>query len=304
MSEGHGAPSWLALVNPVAGGGRCGSTARAALGALRAQGLDIEERWTEAAGDARRIAREAASSGRRHFLTVGGDGTTYEVINGLFPRPEAAPRPVLGMLPLGTGNSFLRDFGIRDAQQAASSLALGATRRVDVIRAEHDGGLLHYLNLLSVGFTAAAGDLTNRRFKGLGAAGYVAAALLTAARLETPVFPLRVDGGERDERPCVLLSFSNSRFTGGAMEISPESSPTDGALDVVRVGAMSALSFLWTFPSVFRGTHLRHPEICSRRARRVDLDLAGPVDVMVDGEVERVRLTRLEVVPGALEVVA
>ena len=113
-----------------------------------------------------------------------------------------------------------------------------------------------------------------------------------------------LDEGETDERPCVLLSFSNSRYTGGAMMMAPHADATDGELDMIRIGGMGRLSFVKSFPSIFAGAHVEHPKVEETRAKTVDLDLTEPVDVMVDGEVLELALKRLEVVPGALEVVA
>lgn len=297
------ARSYCAIVNPAAGGGRCGRRAPAALDRLRAAGLALDVHFTSRAGEARDIARRAWENGQRRFLAVGGDGTSYEIVNGLFPCP-GGERPVIGMLPLGTGNSFLRDFGITSAERALEALARGRTRRCDVVRATHAAGALHYINLLSLGFTAEAGELTNRRFKPLGPAGYVLATLATTARLSYPSFPMRADGGARDARPCILVSFSNSRYTAGRMMMAPHADATDGALDVIRIGPMRRRDFLLAFPSIFSGRHVERPEVEEKRAKRVELDLDGPVDVMVDGEVERLALERLEVLEGAMEVVA
>lgn len=297
------AHTWCVLLNPAAGGGRAGKRAPAALERLRAAGLELDVRTTSRAGEARELAREAWREGHRRFLGVGGDGTSYEIVNGLFPR-EGGERPVVGMLPLGTGNSFLRDFGITSAELALEAIARGRTRACDVVRAEHASGVLHYINLLSVGFTAEAGELTNRRFRPLGPAGYVLATLSTAARLSYPSFPLRVDGGARDDRPCILVSFSNSRYTAGTMMMAPHADATDGALDVIRIGPMGRLAFVRAFPSIFSGKHVERPEVEEQRATTVEFELDGPVDVMVDGEVERLELSRLEVLHGALEVVA
>lgn len=294
---------YVAIVNPAAGGGRCGKRAGEALDRLRGAGLTLEVHETARAGDATELARRAWQRGERSFLAVGGDGTSYEVVNGLFPH-AGDERPRLGMLPLGTGNSFLRDFQVTSAEAALDALERGATRAVDVVRATHAGGAIHYINLLSVGFTAEAGGLTNRRYKAFGTAGYVIATLSTAFSLHFPAFPMRLDGGSRDPRPCILLSFSNSRYTGGTMMMAPHADPTDGALDVIRIGPMRRRAFVAAFPSIFRGTHVERPEVEESRATVVDLELDRPVDVMVDGEVERLALTRLEVLPAALEVVA
>ena len=98
----------------------------AALERLRAGGIAVDVAETRSAGDATRMAREAYGQGQRKFIAVGGDGTSYEVVNGLFPEASAGERPTLGFLPLGTGNSFLRDFSDRGVEHAIESLDCGA----------------------------------------------------------------------------------------------------------------------------------------------------------------------------------
>jgi len=296
------APRVVAIVNPSAGGGRCGKRVGEALDRLERAGVELEVHRTDGSGHATEIARAAYARGSRRFLSVGGDGTTFEVLNGIFPRPvDHEEKVTLGILPLGTGNSFLRDFRITSAEDALRAIERGTTRPVDVVRTEHGDGLIHFINLLSVGFSADAGALTNARFKPLGTAGYVLAVLTCVARLQHPIFPIRLDGGAVDDRPCVLLSFSNSRFTGGTMMMAPHACPTDGAVDVVRVGPFGKLGLLRTFPRIFRGTHVEDVRVEESRARVVELEGVGETDVMVDGEVMRLRLKRLEVLPGALE---
>jgi YegS/Rv2252/BmrU family lipid kinase len=303
---------WVAIVNPAAGGGRCGRRAPAALDALRREGFELEVHATAGPGDATRIARGLHAAGARSFLAVGGDGTSFEIVNGLFAArrdagdaPGAAgTRPRLAMLPLGTGNSFLRDFGIRDAGQALRAIAKRSEHPCDVLRIEHARGTLHAINLVGIGFSADAGALTNRRYKPWGTLGYVLAVLRTAIDLRAPVFPLRLDGGELDARPAILLSFCNSRCTAGAMRMAPHAEVADGQLDVIRIGPRSRLSFLAAFPSIFAGRHIEKEGVEEARARRVDLELDREVECMIDGEVMPLALRAIEVVPAALTVVA
>jgi diacylglycerol kinase (ATP) len=293
----------LAIINPAAGGGRCGKLAAETLERLRSYGLAVEVVETRQPGDATRIARESYAQGFRRFLVGGGDGTSYEIVNGLFPRDSGAERVSLGFLPLGTGNSFLRDFAETGAAYAIESIAAGRARGCDVIRLKHRDGFLHYINLMSVGFTAEAGELTNRRFKHLGEAGYLAATLLTWLRLHFPVFPLRLDGtAALDQRPCTYLTFSNSRFTGGKLMIAPFADTADGLIEVTRVGPIGRWDFALTFPKIFSGAHMQHPLISRVAARRVDFQLADAVNLMIDGEIVRCQPQMLEVLPLALDV--
>ena len=100
--------SFFAVVNPAAGGGRCRKLVGPALDRLRAGGINLEVVETGAPGQATALVRDAYARGYRKFIAVGGDGTSYEVVNGLFPSETGEPA-TLAFLPLGTGNSFLRD---------------------------------------------------------------------------------------------------------------------------------------------------------------------------------------------------
>ncbi|MEQ1505349.1 MAG: diacylglycerol kinase family protein, partial [Myxococcota bacterium] len=257
-------------------------------------------RTTTGPGHATALAREAKEAGAAQVVACGGDGTVFEVVNGLLP----GPGPVLGILPVGTGNSFVRDLGLADERAAVAAIRAGTTRQIDAMRIVHADGELFSVNLLSLGFSADAGAMTNRRFKPLGAAGYVAAVLASLVRLRHHAFPYAIDDGLFDARPGLLLSVCNSRYTGGAMMMAPFADPTDGQLDVVRIGSMRRRRFLMAFPMIFQGTHLELPEVRSTRGRSVAFADVGPVPVMIDGEVRTLALRSVAVVRRALEVSA
>jgi diacylglycerol kinase (ATP) len=296
--------AYLAVINPAAGGGRCGKRCPAAVERLRAAGLAVDTVETSAPGQAIEIVREAWAAGRRRFIAVGGDGTGYEVVNGLFPEAAASgERPVLGFLPLGTGNSFLRDFTDQGAEHTIAALTQGSRRACDVIRLEHADGVLHYINLLSIGFVADVNGLRARRFKRWGEFGYVLAVVTAVAGLRARAYPMRVDEGELDEGVQVFASFNNSKFTGGKMMMAPHADTADGRIAVVRVGELGRMSLLATFPKIFKGTHVEHPAVTTCQAARVELRLTDAIDVMVDGEALQVVPRVLDVLPGALDVV-
>jgi diacylglycerol kinase (ATP) len=294
-------PTWL-VANPAAGGGRARKRLPALLDALRAGGVDVSVKETSGPGDATSIARAGRAAGVERFLVAGGDGTSCEVVSGLFPHD--GPPPTLGMIPLGTGNSFLRDVGVTSTDTAIAAVIAGQTRPVDVLRLDCDEGPIHAINLVGVGFAADAGELMNRRFKALGALGYVAGVLGRLVTLAPRAFPLSLDGGPRDDRPATLLSFSNSQYTGGAMHMAPAARLDDGRVDVIRVGPMGRMRLLSVFPKIFQGTHVTLPEVEVTTAARIDLELADAVDLMIDGEVLRRRLRSIRVLPSALRVVS
>jgi diacylglycerol kinase (ATP) len=319
--------AFLAIINPAAGGGRCGKRVAAVLDQLRSAGIALDTVETRGTAEATQIARDAYLQGRRKFLAVGGDGTAYEIVNGLFPVSQEAPTgspvdniPTLGFLPLGTGNSFLRDFqdlasGESGLQHAVRALEAHRSQPCDVLRLTHKDGVVYYTNALSMGFAGDVATLRHRRFQSLGQFGYLLAIFICLARLNRRPIPLRFitdadsnnDRGDNqkefDQRPCLFLTFNNSKYTGGTMMIAPDAITDDGLIEYVRWGPIGRLELIRNLPTLYDGTHTRHPMAERNAVRRVEFQLDAPIDVVVDGEVLSLLCESIDVLPSALRVV-
>lgn len=294
---------FLAIVNPAAGGGKSAKLADAALAELREQGIEVRVLTTASKGHAADLAAEAYLNGHRRFIAVGGDGTAHEILNGLFGRARVQERVSLGFLPLGTGNSFLRDFAENGADASLRAMLEGRTRRVDLVRLTHATGEIFSLNILSLGFTADVGALTNRYFKPLGPLGYLLGVFVRAAQLRRRSFTLRCDDdSEWDDRRALFLAFNNSKYTGGTMLIAPDADATDGYIEFVRWGPIGRLDLLRALPRLYDGTHTQHPLASRRSVRHVEFNLPVPVDVLIDGEIEALECKSIDILPGALDV--
>ena len=297
--------TYLAIVNPAAGGGKSQKLLGPALDRLRAGGIEIEIASTVASGDATRIARNAYISGIRNFIAVGGDGTSYEIVNGLFPESIGLEPARLAFLPLGTGNSFLRDFSDKGVEYAIESIIADRSRSCDVLRLRHGSGTIYYINLLSMGFSADVATLRARRFAHWGELGYFTSIFLTLARFNRRPFPVRVQEQDKfDDRRCLFITFNNSKFTGGTMMIAPKAEVNDGLVEYVRWGPIGRLGLIRNLPGLYDGTHIEHPLAERQAVKHVEFKLERPVDVMVDGEVLSLHCQELDVLPGALNVVA
>ena len=293
---------YYAIVNEAAGGGRCAKLAPDLLADLQRRGVALKVAFTEAPKHATELARRAAESGDRRFLSVGGDGTASEIVNGLVAA-GVSNECELAMLPLGTGNSFLRDFDITDTETAVNAIARGESTPIDVIRLTHEGGAVHFINTMGTGFVARAGELTNDRFKFLGAAGYIAAVLVCVAQLRYEENALRY-AGTTDEATTVLTSFSNSQYTGGSMRMAPDADVADGLLDVVRAGRLRRGPLVAAFARIFAGTHTDLDEVWTRQVGRVEFVDPLRQAVLIDGDLFHLTPLSLDVLPGALRLVA
>jgi diacylglycerol kinase (ATP) len=292
----------LAIVNPAAGNGKCGRMATAALDRLRAQDIALDIALTARPGHATTIAREAYAQGRRRFLAVGGDGTACEIVNGLMPpRPDGAQ---LAFLPLGTGNSFLRDFTDRGGvDETIAAIRRGAPRPCDVLRLSAPQREAYAINQVGIGFIADVAELANRSLKSLGELSYVMAGLARTIGLREYRCPLRVNGdATADRHPALFWALGNSRYTGGRLLLAPRAKTNDGLVDLIRCGPIGRLEILHRLPTLLNGSHLGLPFVQFQQTRRIEFDLDAPVQVSIDGDVVLMRLERLDVLPGAIQV--
>jgi diacylglycerol kinase (ATP) len=294
---------FFTIVNPAAGGGRSAKLAGPALARLREKNLPVDIFASTGPSHAAQLAREAYDQGYRRFLAVGGDGTAHEILNGVFANRSSMERVALGFLPLGTGNSFLRDFAKDGAEASLQALMENRTRAVDLLRLTHAAGETYSFNLLSVGFTADVAALTNRAFKPFGHLGYLLGVFVRVVQLRRRSFALRCDDDQEwDERRSLFLTFNNSKYTGGTMLIAPQADPTDGLIEFVRWGPIGRLGLLRNLPRLYDGTHIEHPLASRRAVRRVEFRDPAPVDIMIDGEVATLECRSLDVLPAAVDV--
>ena len=293
---------FFAIVNPAAGGGSAKKLASATLARLRQNGLNIDVIASSAPGHAGDLAHEAYAQGYRNFLAVGGDGTTHEILNGIFSRNATPDRIALGFLPLGTGNSFLRDFTDRGADASVQALLENRKRPVDLIRLIHATGEVYSFNILSLGFTADVGAITNRLFKPLGHLGYLLGVFVRVAQLKRRAFTLRCDNETVwDDRRSLFLTFNNSKYTGGTMLIAPQADPSDGFIEFVRWGPIGRFGLLRMLPRLYDGTHIKHPLASRKSVRHVEFNIPVPVDVLIDGEILSLKCKSLDILPSALD---
>ena len=303
-SQATGSKATLLVVNPEAGKGkgrRCFEQLRPEL--LRHfPGLTI--RVTEYPGHAETIGREARRQSFRRILSIGGDGTPYEIINGLLQGKKPPLDIELGMIPAGTGNSFIRDFSPIDPAQVLANIVAGRRQKVDLIefsQNSRDGRRQRrfFINILGIGLIADILQLTNEKLKFLGAAGYSLAVLVRLARRMRNEIIVRC-GNKREVFHDSALVISNSRFTGGKMMIAPQADAGDGQVDLVIFNEVNRRDILAIFRRVFSGRHLDHRQVLTRRASEVTITSTPPLQLMADGELLGKTPLRLKVWPRAL----
>lgn len=319
----------LIIVNPAA---QSGAAAEAAERLKRFLTLYCHRDAFDTARTERpRHATELAARAKDYdtVLALGGDGVVHEVANGLMSIEESS-RPVLGVVPVGSGNDFARTLGLTDIADVRgtdfSALFSCRPASIDLMRigwengmndprpdapdggAETQHGTLYAVETFSMGLDAAIGLGTHdlRKTTGLtGAALYTASGMRAFGR-DYRCFDSFVsfDGERAEHLRTITFAVQNGPTYGSGYRICPDADPTDGLLDICYAqGPAPRAIALPVFLSAKNGGHVGHKRIHMRRARRVSFTFAEVgYPIQVDGErLEATRLT-IEVVPGALTV--
>ncbi|MDT0631884.1 diacylglycerol kinase family lipid kinase [Rubrivirga sp. S365] len=302
--------SALVLLNPAAADGRAGRRRPALVAALAAAGLDADVVATRGPGDAERLARGAGRAAL--VVAAGGDGTVYEVVNGLTAHGRGGP--ALGVLPLGTGDDFASALGVPPRlDDAARVLTATPPRPLDLGEVTWDdvagAHVRRFANALGAGFDAhVAWLVAETKWLG-GRAAYLAAVprALWAWRRPTVSARVSVGGAVVFDGPLFLCEVGNGPSVGGGFRLTPDAVLDDGLLDVCLAGHLTPTRAVRLLPRSLTGAHTAAPEVVTGRGRRVEVEAtAGPLTLHADGEVLALdaRRVRADVLPGALRVVA
>jgi diacylglycerol kinase (ATP) len=279
----------VVIANPRSGRGKLENRLPRIGRILTDAGLAYRIVRTTGPGHATEAARDALQRGERYLVAAGGDGTVHEVVNGMFAgdQPIAADA-VLGVVASGSGCDFVRSFNLPgDAVQAARHLAGDRVRPIDVGKISCTDGRAeitrYFPNIAEAGLGGAVVARASTLPGFLGPARYFCGFWLSLPGFRPATIRLDADGQAYQWKAHNVV-VANCRFYGGGMQISPNSQPDDGALDVlVMVGPKS--DAFTTLPRLYRGTHLPHRNIVELRASRVRIETDLPFRIEADGEV-------------------
>ena len=273
----------LIVFNPNAAHGRAVRKLTAIRTKFESLGIQIEFKSTTHPGHGSDLVACTDLSGFDGLIAAGGDGTLFEVLNGLYSHPKSARIP-LGLLPIGTGNAFARDLGLKPAawSDAIDLLQRQRTREVDVGFVKSADKSFYFLNIVGMGFTVDAGK-TAQKLKFFGNTAYTLATLWQVLKLKS--YPLVADLDGRELRSDnIFITISNTRFTGTHFLIAPDASIDDGLLDVTILENLHRHRLLRLFPTIYDGRHVQYKEISTHKVAKINIHSPTAMLLGPDGE--------------------
>ncbi|MGC4111949.1 MAG: diacylglycerol kinase [Nocardioides sp.] len=281
------------LTNPTAGKGRGAKVRRGALERLRAAGLTVRDLQGRDANEALDLARQCVADGVDALVVCGGDGMVHLAVQAV-----AETGTPLGIVPAGTGNDVARYFELprKDPDAAVDRVVAGHTRTVDLARS----GSQYFVTVLAAGFDAVVNERANRMTWPKGQMRYNIATLAELRVFEPLPYTLQLDD-RRVSLEAMLVAVGNGPSFGGGLRITEGAVLDDGLLDVVIIKPITKPDLIRTYPKLFKGTHVHHPQYEHHLVRSVTVAAPGIVSY-ADGERFGPLPLTVECAPGALTV--
>ncbi len=300
------------IINPAAGRADATATLTERIHAAYADSNHTDYPYeiyhTTGIGDACRYVRAyiaAHPTEATRFYACGGDGTLGEVVNGVLGTDASDVSPELfsvGLIPVGTGNDFMRNFTEQEKFLDLAAQRDGAEVSIDLLRCND----LYCVNMINIGFdcevVTTTAEIKRKPYVPRGMA-YPLATLYTLIR-KPGVFPtIAIDGEEQPRRRMLLCAIGNGAFCGGGFHALPKAQPDDGTLDACLVNNVSRIRFLSLVGDYKKGTHVKpSTEKLLRylQCHRITLTFEHPQNVCVDGEIMPMDACDISLVPRAV----
>lgn len=295
------------IVNPAAGAGKTAKKWPQIMTLLKSLGLDFKHDLTEAPGHAIELAKEAVRKGYKFVVSVGGDGTIHEIVNGLH-EAGANGDVTVGIVNTGTGADYIRTLGVPRRYKDACKCLLSSNRRtvdLGVVEYVKNGKKAKrlFVNFAGIGFDAEVVKATTEKFKAMGdMPSYLMGLFSTLMSYENRDVSIIIDGKSGVRRICTVM-LNNGRYAGGGMMPAPNADPGDGFFDLVIIDDITKPDLLISIPRIYRGTHLTHPKVTLMRVREVEIIPTLTSAVQADGELLGEAPARFTVLPAALQVI-
>ncbi len=298
------------IVNPVSANGSTGRLWNELEHIIRREFGDFEFSFTNTSHHATELTREALRDGFEMVVTVGGDGTLNEVVNGFFDSGSPInPDAVLGVICRGTGSDFIKTIGIPKGIEAAARLLRGrSVKKCDVGRftaRDRNGKEIerYFINIADFGIGGEAVARVNSTTKAFGGfLSFLYGALKTIFLYKGKMVKLKIDDSYEVEKKINNVVVANGQYFGGGMRIAPEAEVDDGVFDIIIVDDLSIVESLINIARLYKGTHVNHPKVKCLRGKTVVAESPDTILIDVEGEDGGILPAKFDIMPGAIKV--
>ena len=264
-----------------------------------AAGGDLVIIETTFAGHAKELANNLNLADYDGFIGIGGDGTLHEIVNGILTRNDGQKIPI-GIIPGGSGNSYMHDLNLTDPLKAAEAIIQGNTKFLDTARVEVNHVVKYANNMIGWGLVTDVGKKAEHH-RWMGTNRYTILSVMEVFRHKSRSAALIMDNKKIEDGFTFIIA-CNSMHVGKGMKMAPKARLDDGLIDLIVIRAdVSRTRLLQVLPKLFDGSHINEPEVEYYQTSKFSLIPETDEILNIDGEIMGSTPINVKMIPKAFE---
>lgn len=295
--------SWFLIVNPNAGSGKFEKTWNSIQKQLQLLKFQYAFAFTSHAGHEKTLVQQAIDNGYRKIVAVGGDGTLHHILNGILSQKNTTSTDIqLGVIPIGTGNDWIRTYNIPNSVNGA----------IEVLQKEkavfQDIGLIqqqnhkeYFMNMAGIGYD---GYVVNalKSLKRFGSIAYLLSGLYGLLSYKKSTYTIKIDNKVVQEK-CLMVLFGICQYSGGGMQMTQNPIPNDGLIDLTIAKNFSFFDLITNLHRLYNGSIVDHKKVSNYKIQHVEIiDKQDNSFIEADGELIGTGPLQVTVLPKRIQV--
>ena len=297
----HFTKSWFLIVNPSAGNTNFRKSWICIQSLLKTKEIFFSFAFTQYTKHELVLVDEAIKQGYRNFISVGGDGTLHHVVNGIMMQRYTKTSNIkLGVIPLGTGNDWIRTYKIPNSIEKAINVIINNTvifQDIGCITLA-SGKKEYFNNLAGIGYNGYV--VKNLKYlKKIGSIAFLLSGLYSLLSYRKKKYSITI-GDETLKEECLMIIFGICKYSGGGLRVTKYPNPTDGLLDITIVKKFSFFNLLFNLPKLYNGNIVHHKKVDNYKVKELNIINDNSI-IEADGEIVGTGSLKVHIIPNAIQ---
>ena len=278
--------SFFIVVNPYSGNGNFKKSWETITYILKLKNINFSYSFTEYRKHEVILVDKAIEQGYRNIISVGGDGTLHHVVNGIMKQRYIKTSKIkLGVIPLGTGNDWIRTYNIPNSIEKSIDVILKNTTVLQDIGCIKllNGKKEYFNNLAGTGYDGYVVKNLNY-LKKMGSLAFLVSGLYSLFSYKKTKYKIIINNKTINER-CLMILFGICKYSGGGLRVTKDPNPKDGLLDITIVKNISFLDLLFNIPKLYNGDIIHHRKVTNYKTRELKILDNYNSTIEADGEI-------------------
>ncbi len=280
---------WFAIVNPTSGNGAAKKKWPLIYNELTICEFDFEFSFTNYEKHAVKLVQQAIKQGFTKFISIGGDGTLHNIVNGILSlNPLNISEISIGIIPIGTGNDWVKTYQIsKDYKRAIQILKKENTTKQDIgkITINETKEVVYFNNLAGIGFDGYVVHKVHK-YKNLGFLAYLTGALVSLTSYKKSTLKITFNNTQLHQKTLMLL-IGLCNFSGGGMQLTKNPDPRDGFFDISFISKFNLFNILGNILKLFNGKITNHKKVSTYKTSFLKVKVLDSQNtyIQADGEI-------------------